>query len=92
MHPSIKEIDRTDALHVLHYFGKGGVQPGSFTTALLEAISRADDKNFAELAIVFPSICVAYKLAIATEDGIEILHAICAEKIAPVISIMSVRS
>jgi hypothetical protein len=89
-HPSTKNISKADAQHVLFFFGNGGVQPGSFTTALLEAMARADSANFTELALAFPGICAAWRLATKSDDGVEVLREIANEKLATVTAIHQV--
>lgn len=51
-----------DELHVINILlGEGGQKPGSFTTALIEAIAKADMTNFAKLSSVYPALCAAVK-------------------------------
>jgi hypothetical protein len=51
--------------HVLWYYGaEGGVQPGSFTQALMQAIKTADGGNKAKLVQVFPEYVAALELPI----------------------------
>lgn len=40
--------------HVLAAFGRGGIQPGSFTASLIKTIAIADSDNLARLRLGFP--------------------------------------
>lgn len=42
------------ALEVMYVFQGRGIEPGSFTTSLIKAISQADAENKRKLAIVYP--------------------------------------
>jgi hypothetical protein len=90
-HPSTNKITKADAQHVLFFFGSGGVQAGDFTTALFEAIRKADSANFANLALGFPGLCAAWKLAMESDEGINVLRPIADEELATVISIHQAR-
>lgn len=65
-----------DARHVLWFFGDVvlGEEPGSFTTALLTAISRADVGNRARLAEAFPRLVEMFSKAQHTDGGFEELR------------------
>jgi hypothetical protein len=91
-HPSANKITKLNAQHVLHFFDHGGVQPGCFTTALLETLARADSENFARLANSFPGECAAWKLTTKSVNGIEVLQAIAEEKLATVTVLHEVRA
>jgi len=87
MHPSQSTISAEVAHHVLHHFGYDGVQAGSFTTHLLDAIIAADSANLARLANSFPEEVAAVRLAKFSRTGIESLQAIAQEPLAPVVTL-----
>lgn len=47
------------ANHVLHHYGRGGYQAGSFTRQLITTIAAADLENRARLALGFPEYTAA---------------------------------
>lgn len=63
------------ARHVLWVFDNGGIQPGHFITALLEAWRFADTGNSVRLANAFPDYGIAIELA-RDQYGITALHRI----------------
>jgi hypothetical protein len=70
----VQTIDAETASHVLHHFGEGGMKPGSFTTPLIQAIAAADPRNLALLALGFPALVAAVRLAMRQDDGIATLR------------------
>ena len=53
----------TEAEYVLWHWGlPGGVPPGGFMEALLNAWGRADNENWARLAKGFPELAAAFEL------------------------------
>lgn len=70
------------AQHVLWHYGYlGGIQPGSFTTNLLNAFATADEINFDKLQQGFPTYGAAVAAASYDPDGIQHLKNI-AEQVA----------
>lgn len=59
---------------VLHHFRGDGVDPGGFATALLEAMGKADERNFNILAGAFPDYGVPFEIATKEEGGIAALR------------------
>lgn len=60
-----------------HFDRQPGVwEPGGFTIALVEVITRADPENRARLALGFPELVAAVLLAQGRTDGIERLRKI----------------
>jgi len=73
-------VTTEEARHVLHFFGvAGGIEPGSFTAALLSAISKADSSNRAKLSQAFPGYVRAMSAAQNFSGGIEGLQAVARE-------------
>ncbi len=66
----------SNARHVLWFFGDLvlGLQPGSFTTHLLRAISAADAWNRMRLAQGFPELVEMVVSVQETEQGLEDLR------------------
>lgn len=64
------------AQHVLDFFGDTnlGVQPGSFTTRLLQTISAADPANRERLALAFPEYVFAFNAVMQEPWGLEWLR------------------
>lgn len=71
-------IDRATASHVLWAFGAGGMEPGSFTRSLIDAICKADPPNRTRLALGFPGHVAAVDLAQTSATGIDTLRTIAA--------------
>lgn len=77
----MNEITEEEARNVLHYFGHPqGWEPGSFTSALLLAIGKADLGNRALLGLGFPGLVAAMGLAQHAVGGIDRLLAIAEGK------------
>lgn len=58
-------VEKQDAQHLLYWVSRDiaeGLQSGSFTTHLMNAISAADLGNRARLKLGFPSMVTAYEL------------------------------
>lgn len=58
------------AANVLYFFRQGGYPAGSFTEKLMSAIGNADMGNLERLALGFPELVHAMRLAMQVEDGI----------------------
>ena len=74
-------ITRPDAQHVLYVWdkdAKGGMEPGSFTTLLIEAIIKADLTNKAKLANEYPGLVRAVSMIQNDRDGLQSLQNIAA--------------
>lgn len=71
-------IDSPTANHVLWVFGAGGLEPGSFTRTLIDAICKADPTNRIRLTLGFPGHVAAVDLAQTSSTGITTLTAIAA--------------
>jgi hypothetical protein len=76
-------ITAQNANHVLWHFNQGGLRPGSFTTALLNLLARADPLNAARLARSFPALRRAMFMAQDTRTGIAELKRIAASEAPP---------
>lgn len=63
------------AAPVLHYFGEGGVQSGSFITKLVEACASADPENLLRLGSAFPEVVEAFVAARDNKYGVPALQA-----------------
>lgn len=74
--PRRHPITPTIAAHVLHSYGEGGYQAGSFTTTLIQALKLATTDNFAKLATVYPGYAAAVHHAANSLTGIASLHSI----------------
>ncbi len=72
----VSRISRETAANVLFFYGQGGYEAGSFTTKLMSAIGSADMFNLDRLAIGFPELVMAMRLAMHQSDGIDILKRI----------------
>lgn len=70
------KITPETAANVLYHFGQGGYEAGSFTTKLMSAIGHADMHNLDQLALGFPELVAAMRLAMHTESGIDALKSI----------------
>lgn len=55
--------------HILAAFGRGGIQPGSFTASLIKTIAIADSDNLARLRLGFPEYVDAVR---AYQTGVDI--------------------
>lgn len=75
---SSEEITPTIAQHVLWHYGEPGMEPGSFTKALIALIARADPHNRRRLATAAPGYVAACNWAEATDGGIADLRKIAA--------------
>lgn len=64
------------ASHVLHHYGEGGYEAGSFTRQLIATVAAADPINMARLGLGFPEYVAAVRLANNFTEGIAILRAI----------------
>lgn len=79
MRPEERPFPPHVAAHVLHHFGApGGYPAGSFTTALIDLMSRADPQNFARLTLGFPEYGHAVRVAQHSVDGIAFLREVLA--------------
>lgn len=65
--PDLSDVTPEMARHVLWHFGEGGHRAGSFTTALIELIARADPANRHRMGLGFPEYAAA--VAVAQNDG-----------------------
>jgi len=76
--PELVVIPSTVAAHVLWQFGdrEKGMEPGSFTTFLLAAMTNADQSNLGRLRSGFPEYAAAFELAARRDDGMEHLRRI----------------
>jgi hypothetical protein len=72
----LADVTPTEAAHVLNHFGAGGMCPGSFTGALINAFALADRINAARLSMVYPGIGAAMDAARNRADGIDVLRRI----------------
>lgn len=66
-------ITKDVAAHVLSHYNHGGHEGGSFTTALIALIAKADLLNRAKLEQAFPDYVAAVELAANTPGGIDFL-------------------
>jgi hypothetical protein len=75
------EGDRSFAFAaVLHHFGRGGTDPGSFASALLDLLGKADQGNREKLGAAFPRFGVPWALAANHPGGTRALeHALILE-------------
>lgn len=72
------------AAHVLwRYDATGGMEPGSFKRALLDALDRADREHTLRLAAVYPGYASAVTIARYREDGIHTLQGIARWMLVP---------
>lgn len=69
-------ISPEEASHVLWHFRAGDREHGSFFTALVDAIAKADPANRLRLAAAFPGECAAMDVAQNTENGLDLLRRI----------------
>lgn len=76
LNPRPPRITREEAAHVLHHYGEGGMEAGSFIRQLIAAMVAADPVNLARLATVFPGYAAAVRLANGSLDGITTLQAL----------------
>jgi hypothetical protein len=64
-------LDEMSVRQVLWFFGRpGGVQPGGFRTALLEAMAVADQENFERLYSAFPALGFWFAALKQRHDGV----------------------
>jgi hypothetical protein len=74
------EVSRSVASHVLWFFSAdwkaGATEPGAFTRALLNTLTRADPQNRALLARAYPGYVEAMRMAQEDEQGLAMLSAI----------------
>ncbi len=74
---SVEQIPVAVARDVLGYFGnEHGWQAGGFTQALMHAYGKADQSNRARIALGFPALAEAMRLAMDTPGGIAALVAV----------------
>ncbi|MFD5137493.1 hypothetical protein ACFWMX_14825 [Streptomyces sp. NPDC058378] len=70
-------ITEDTARHVLWHYGRpGGMQPGSYTERLMEAIDAADMVNAEKLRGAYPELVSAMLAAKNDLDGIDCLQQI----------------
>ncbi|MDH2425741.1 hypothetical protein [Sphaerisporangium sp. TRM90804] len=68
--PPEVEVTPKVAAQVLYHYGlTGGMQAGSFITALITAMTKADRDHLLRLSTVYPAYAVAVYLARDTEHG-----------------------
>lgn len=61
------------AANVLSFFGEGGYSGGSYRETILTAASKADWNNIQLLALGYPALIAAFRLAKSGENGIKTL-------------------
>ncbi|MGW9238167.1 hypothetical protein ACWGRL_05425 [[Kitasatospora] papulosa] len=70
-------ITEETARHVLWHYGRpGGIQPGSYTERLMEAIDAADVVNAEKLRAAYPELVSAMLTAKNDMDGVKSLREI----------------
>ena len=75
----VDRITQRDAAHVLYVMGmEGGVQPGNFTTKLIEAMIAADNGNAHRLRAAFTGTMSAVDVYRRMDGGVQILQQIAA--------------
>jgi hypothetical protein len=67
-------VTQDEAAHVLWHFGEGGVEAGSFTRALVDLMTKADQSNGGRLGQGFPGYYAAITVAMNDLDGIDRLR------------------
>lgn len=75
-------ITRETAWHVLWHYGKRGVEPGRFTSLLMQTMDAADITNFHILADAYPELGAAMAAAKNGPDGIKELQRIATGEVA----------
>ncbi len=66
------EVEVEDARKLLGFFNEpGGYTPGGFSSALIEAMLRADQTNLALLRVVYPSLGLAVHLYKNVPGGLD---------------------
>ncbi|NEC14861.1 hypothetical protein G3I34_21845 [Streptomyces sp. SID8014] len=73
-HATPMSITPEIASHVLHHFGHGGYEAGTFTRHLLSAMDTADPANLARLGKAFPGYAAAIVGIKYDPDGVEALR------------------
>lgn len=81
MHTRVTEpagayLNREIAAHVLYVFKGTGYKAGSFVSAIIDALSKADHGNWQRLFLVFPGYAEAVRLAQQNHQGVDLLQAI----------------
>jgi hypothetical protein len=75
--PAAPVITAKDAGHVLwEHAAEGGIEPGGYIGALLDAADAADPDNLDRLALSHPGLIAAVRMAMHETDGIARLQAI----------------
>lgn len=70
-----REFTPVEAAHVLYVMnGQERMQPGSFTTTLIDAIAKADPINKGRLARGFPGYVAAVDIYQNEPRGVEVLR------------------
>lgn len=76
-------VTQQDATHLLSVTGYEGLEPGSFSSKLIEAALSADTGNQARLALGFGSLMEAVKIYQKVPGGVKILQWIAGGKQGP---------
>jgi len=74
--PSMEEVAQA-CRHVLYHLDGDhelGLQPGRFTTLIIEAACQADEMNLAQLALGFPALTTAVSMYKNTPGGIDTIR------------------
>jgi len=72
-------ITANNAAHVLHVVGyEGGMEPGGFTTKLIEAALVADLGNLERLSRGFEGLIAAVQVYKTLPNGVDVLREIAA--------------
>jgi hypothetical protein len=77
------DIATKDAQHALYVVAGDyglGLQPGSFTTHLIQAIQHADAFNRALVGQAFPSLVQAVRMASGSVEALEALRSIVKDR------------
>lgn len=77
---SAEHVTPEIAAHVLHWFNGSGYPAGSFITALIDAMCKADPSNVAKLGQAYPGYARAVTLAKMDPEGMDKLAAILAAR------------
>lgn len=78
----VEEVDKKSFLtrevcaHVLNHFTGQGYRAGSFISALIDLLTKADPENFGRLALVYPGYAEAVRLAQQNHQGVDLLTAL----------------
>ncbi|MGW0587429.1 hypothetical protein [Streptosporangium sp. NPDC002607] len=81
---SEQTITPEQAAHVLwHFDATGGMEPGSFTQALITTIASADRTNMLRMAAIYPGYVGAVHLAQNTADGVRLLQGLARQMLVP---------